>query len=106
MRMIIAALLLLSVGCYSESPETRYHNLTQVINELDGEIRHIAKLSIDYRMLVDKSVLDAVKTGETAGLTEKQLKEYQTLKDMSSLLQELDARQKEMIKRRAALNLW
>lgn len=105
MRMIIAALLLLSVGCYSESKETRYNNLTQIINELDGEIRHIAKLSIDYRMLVDKSVLDAVKTGETTGLTEKQLKEYKTLKDMSSLLQELDARQKEMIRRRNALNL-
>lgn len=105
MRIIIAALLLLSVGCHSESKETRYHNLTQIINELDGEIRHIAKLSIDYRMLVDKSVLDAVKTGKTTGLTEKQLKDYKTLKDMESLLEELDARQKEMIKRRSALNL-
>ena len=105
MRIIIAALLLLSVGCYSESPETRLHNLTEMINDLEGEISKIVSMQLKYEALIDRETLRLIKADKVEQLSEDGKKNYKVIKDMDSFIKELRERQDKLKSRRSAINL-
>lgn len=103
MRIVIAALLLLSVGCYSESPETRLHNLTEMINDIEGEIGEIARALVKYESLVDGDTLKLIKSGKIDQLSEAGKKDSRVIKDMEDLIKELRERQDKLKRRRNAI---
>jgi hypothetical protein len=104
MRVVLVALVVLFSGCApQESPETKYNNLTKMIEEKQRDADKFVAIVMDCERAMTADGLIKANSGKESELNETERGLWETATKAREMLKELRKKQEDLLKRRASL---